>query len=61
MSFFLIRLLQEFSSISLDPDAQPPETRPPVSWRGGVGRKSIEKLWPKMHLTMYAYVRICPP
>ncbi|KAF7982653.1 hypothetical protein HWV62_27101 [Athelia sp. TMB] len=54
MSFFLIRLLQEFSSINLDPSAQPPESRPPASWAGGSGRKGIEKIWAKMHLTMYS-------
>ncbi|KAJ7055990.1 cytochrome P450 monooxygenase pc-3 [Mycena amicta] len=32
-SFFLVRLLQSFSSISLAPDAQPPESLPPASWR----------------------------
>ena len=57
MSFFLIRLLQEFSSINLDSSAQPPETRPPASWAGGSGRKGIEKIWAKMHLTMYSLVR----
>lgn len=56
ISFMLIRLLQNFSSISLDPSAQPPETRPPVSWAGHQGRKGIEQFRPKAHLTMYSYV-----
>jgi len=55
MSFMLICLLQNFSSIALDLDAQPSETCPPTSWARGPGRKSIEKFWPKMHLTMYAH------
>ncbi|KAJ7710097.1 cytochrome P450 [Mycena olivaceomarginata] len=32
-SFFLIRLLQTFSSVSFASDAQPPEGRPPASWK----------------------------
>jgi len=58
MSFMLIRLLQNFSSIDLDLDALPPEAHPPTEWAKTSGRKSIEKLFPKMHLTMYTYV--CP-
>ena len=58
MSFMLICLLQNFSSMDLDFDAQPPETRPPESWATAEGRKSIEKVWPKTHLTMYAHVCI---
>lgn len=52
----MIRLMQNFSSISLDSDAQPPGTRPPASWANVKGRKSIEKFWPKSHLTMYSDV-----
>ncbi|KZP20536.1 cytochrome P450 [Athelia psychrophila] len=55
MSFMIIRLLQNFSSISLDPSAQPPETLPPVSWARQWGRKGIEQFRPKSHLTMYSY------
>lgn len=56
MSFVLIRLLQTFSSISLDVDAQSPDTRPPAHWAGAKGRKGTEEIWPKVHLTMYTYV-----
>jgi hypothetical protein len=52
----LVRLLQNFSSIKLDTAAQPPETRIPRSWAAAKGRKAIEKVWPKAHLTMYALV-----
>ena len=52
----LIRLLQNFSSISLDAVAQPPDTRPPTHWAGAEGRKGTEEFWPMMHLTMYANV-----
>ncbi|KZP20533.1 cytochrome P450 [Athelia psychrophila] len=55
VSFMLIRLLQNFSSVSLDPSAQPAETRPPASWAGQAGRKGIEQFWPKSHLTMYSH------
>ena len=57
VSFMLIRLLQSFSTISLDIDAQPPNTRVPAWWAKVPGRQSIEKFWPKTHLTMYAHVR----
>lgn len=52
----MIRLLQHFSAITLDVDAQSPETRPPASWATAYGRKGIEKVWPKAHLTLYANV-----
>lgn len=55
MSYFLIRLMQAFSSMEVDLDAQLPETRPPPSWLQVPGRQSREKLWPKSHLTMYAH------
>jgi hypothetical protein len=58
MSFFLIRLLQKFSTIRLDPGSQPPDTLPPSEWKTAAGRKGIEKMWPKSGLTMYSYVSI---
>ena len=56
MSFMLIRLLQQFDTISLAPDAQASDTLPPPSWGEAGGRKATEKIFPKMHLTMYAHV-----
>ncbi|KAJ7626690.1 cytochrome P450 monooxygenase pc-1 [Mycena polygramma] len=53
MSFIIIRLLQSFSSVSLDMDAFPPDARPPPEWAMLEGRKAAEKVRPKMHLTMY--------
>ncbi|KAI0312685.1 cytochrome P450 [Amylostereum chailletii] len=47
-SFFLIRLLQSFSSLSLALDAQPASSLPPQA--SGEDR---EKLWLKSHLTSY--------
>ncbi|KAH9476510.1 Cytochrome P450 monooxygenase 75 [Psilocybe cubensis] len=53
MSFIIVRLLQNFSSVELDPDSAPADAHPPKEWAQASGRKSIEKLFPKMHLTMY--------
>ncbi|KAH9930605.1 cytochrome P450 monooxygenase pc-2 [Fomitopsis serialis] len=54
MSFFLIKLLQRFSTMELAPDAAPPNTLPPKEWARAPGRKGKEKVWPKSHLTLYA-------
>ncbi|KAF7330275.1 hypothetical protein MVEN_02465400 [Mycena venus] len=53
MSFVIIRLLQQFSSIQLDVEACPPQGRVPPSWAGKPGRKGIEQFRPQAHLTMY--------
>ncbi|KAJ7861903.1 cytochrome P450 [Mycena leptocephala] len=55
MSFFMIRLLQNFSSVSLHPEAAPPHGRVPADWSGKPGRKGIEQFRPKSHLTLYAW------
>ena len=57
MSFFLIRLLQNFSHMELDLSAQPPEVRVPPEWARAEGQKGKEKIMPKAHLTLYAEVR----
>ncbi|KAF8439739.1 cytochrome P450 [Boletus edulis BED1] len=54
MSFMLIRLLQHFSSITLSPESQDPQYRPPAAWARGEGRQVIEKFHPRHHLTLYA-------
>ncbi|KAJ7644067.1 cytochrome P450 [Roridomyces roridus] len=54
MSFILIRLLQSFSSFTLDTEAFPPEARPPPEWKEFEGRKGEDQFRPKMHLTMYS-------
>ncbi|PSR74975.1 hypothetical protein PHLCEN_2v9389 [Hermanssonia centrifuga] len=54
MSFFLIRLLQTFETVSLDVEAQPADSRPPAEWANWPGRKGVEKFWPKVHLTLYS-------
>ncbi|KAJ3501438.1 hypothetical protein NMY22_g18926 [Coprinellus aureogranulatus] len=53
-SFFLVRLLQAFSSISLAPEAQPVDSRPPAEWASSPDlRIRREKVKPKTHLTLY--------
>ncbi|EPQ55554.1 cytochrome P450 monooxygenase pc-2 [Gloeophyllum trabeum ATCC 11539] len=54
MSFMLIRLLQNFSSIELEPSAHAPGTLPPKEWAKAEGRQAIERFCPKSHLTMYS-------
>lgn len=53
VSFFLIKLLQNFSSFTLDLDSRPLCTIPPPRWAGKEGRQGKEKLWPGYHLTMF--------
>ena len=60
MSFFIIRLLQNFEAIDFDLDSQPPESHVPVHWAGMPGRKGVEKFWPKAHLTVYPAVSTLP-
>ncbi|KAJ6586571.1 cytochrome P450 [Mycena sp. CBHHK59/15] len=50
VSFMLIRLLQTFSSSTLDMDALPPGARPPPEWKDGPGRMSVEQFRPRIHL-----------
>ncbi|KZP22481.1 cytochrome P450 [Athelia psychrophila] len=54
MSFVIVRLLQNFTSVALDTASQPPDSVPPPSWAGAPGRKGTEKFWPQAHLTMYS-------
>ncbi|KAJ7662330.1 cytochrome P450 [Mycena rosella] len=54
-SFFLVRLLQTFSMITLAPEAQPPASRPPAIWQteDKVGWKAREKVRVRSHLTLF--------
>ncbi|PIL36945.1 cytochrome P450 [Ganoderma sinense ZZ0214-1] len=54
MSFFMIRLLQNFSSMELDLTAQPADSLPPPEWAEGEGRRAKEQLMPKAHFTLFA-------
>ena len=60
MSFFLIRLLQNFSHMELDLAARPLNARPPAEWTSVEGHQGREKIVPKTHLTMYVHVSISP-
>lgn len=57
MSFMVIRLLQNFSAITLSPE---PAMRPPAWWAEKGGRQAIEQFRPRNHLTLYAMVSITP-
>lgn len=52
MSYFLVRFLQTFSSITLAEDVQ---TKPPANWAGYTPQ---DKVILQHHLTMYAEVSI---
>ncbi|KAJ7618428.1 cytochrome P450 [Roridomyces roridus] len=53
-SFFLIRLLQNFSSFHLAPEAQPDWSKPPPSWKESCeGTKGTDKIMFGLNLTMY--------
>ncbi|KAG0692275.1 cytochrome P450 [Suillus ampliporus] len=54
MSFMLIRLLQNFSVITLSPELQEPAMRPPTWWAENDGRQAIERFRLRNHLTLYA-------
>src|SRR4029077_9587219 len=55
-TFFLVRLLQQFTGFTLDEETN---VAPPKEWAfENVGtRKSMEKIHPMSHLTMYVKVR----
>ncbi|KAJ7230074.1 cytochrome P450 [Mycena pura] len=53
-SFFLVRLLQNFSGFSLALDAQPEASKPPASWKNRKGSQATEKIRLGTHLTMYS-------
>ncbi|KAJ7257543.1 cytochrome P450 [Mycena haematopus] len=63
-SFFLVRLLQQFTAFTLAPDAQPESTKPPASWKEASGTQATEKIMLGRHLTMFAkgglWVRMKP-
>ncbi|KAI0772047.1 cytochrome P450 monooxygenase pc-3 [Trametes elegans] len=54
MSFFVVRLLQNFDTVALDRAAQPPESLPPAEWRQAPGRKGQEQIFLKNHFTLYS-------
>ncbi|KAJ3889160.1 cytochrome P450 monooxygenase pc-1 [Lentinula edodes] len=62
MSFFLVRLIQNFTSFTHFPELCPPEFQYnsypilsyPSEWKSFPGRKGIDKFFPKLTLTMYS-------
>ncbi|GAW02064.1 cytochrome P450 monooxygenase CYP63 [Lentinula edodes] len=52
-SFFLVRLLQQFDTFSLAPEAQPSGSLPPLEWKRRKGRQVEEKIWPAAALTLF--------
>ncbi|KAF5344773.1 hypothetical protein D9757_013427 [Collybiopsis confluens] len=52
-SFFLVRLLQQFDTFTLAPEAQPEGSLPPLEWQGRKGRQAEEKIWPAAALTLF--------
>lgn len=53
----MCRLLQNFDQINFDGDAQPPFSRPPEEWKTRPGRERVEKVRPKVLITLFAMVR----
>ena len=58
MSYFLIRLLQNFSEVSFAEDVQPPESKPPVAWKSFPGTKGTDKIRFGSSLTLGPKVRL---
>ncbi|KAF7782846.1 hypothetical protein Agabi119p4_2222 [Agaricus bisporus var. burnettii] len=52
-SFFLVRLLQQFSSFTLATESQPPESLPQQAWAGRPGPPGRDRIRLAAHLTMY--------
>ncbi|EIW81948.1 cytochrome P450 monooxygenase pc-2 [Coniophora puteana RWD-64-598 SS2] len=50
VSFFLIKLLQAFSTFALAEDVQ---KMPPAEWARAEGRQAVERVMVRSHLTMY--------
>jgi len=49
-TFFLVRLLQQFTGFTLDKSEN---IQPPAEWAACDGLKGTEKVYPASHLTMY--------
>ncbi|KAJ7078425.1 cytochrome P450 monooxygenase CYP63 [Mycena belliarum] len=52
-AYALVRLLQEFDSVALAPEAQPAGSLPPPEWKARRGRQAVERVWPAAALTLY--------
>jgi len=56
-STMIARIVRTFKSIALEMDSNP-EAKPPVTWATASGRKAVEKVWVKSHITLYAKGRV---
>jgi len=64
-SFLMVRLLQAFESFELrQSEDAPPGSLPPAAWKDRGGRAPIEKVWPRVAVTMYSkggmWIRMTP-
>ncbi len=58
VSLVLIRLLQVFDSFELcQKEDAPPGSYPHESWQNTSGRKSMERIWPRAAVALFAQVR----
>ena len=57
MSYFLVRLLQQFDRFTLALEAQPEGSLPPPEWKRRKGRQATEKIWPSCAMTLYVKVK----
>jgi len=53
VSYFLVRLLQQFDTFSLAPEFQPKGSLPPPEWQHNRGRQRFEQVWPAAAITLY--------
>lgn len=53
----IVRLLQAFDTLELDADAQPLDAMPPSEWKDKPGRRAVERIVPKAHLSLFVHVR----
>lgn len=57
MSYFLVRLLQQFDRVTLEKEYQPEGSMPPPEWKSRNGRQAVEQIWPAAAMTLYVKVR----
>lgn len=53
MSYFLVRLLQQFDRVTLEKEYQPEGSMPPPEWKSRNGRQAVEQIWPAAAMTLY--------
>jgi cytochrome P450 len=57
ISYFVVRLLQQFDKFTLAPEVQPAGSLPPEIWKSRKGRQSFERIWPSAAMTLYVKVQ----